>query len=168
MFWRKKKKSKDTSDDLMTDDQVHRDKCDSLEFEYDSSRVEYICKKCGWVATGNPYKKQKIENEERLDTEAEKSRSIPISGYFQFFMELAESLNTTDPEVILSWHSAYCDKCNTQFSKEALKMLQQVQSIAGLFGGADIGVINATNDGNDLRSGKCPYCGETTMRIEVK
>lgn len=88
---------------------------------------------------------------------------IPMLGYHQFFTQLARKLGTTNIDLIYSKHEAFCAKCNTQFTREALGYLDLYSS--GLFGGSVISVRGATREGADLRSGRCPYCGHTDLRI---
>lgn len=91
---------------------------------------------------------------------------IPMSGYGQYMFDLALKLNTQDTELINASHEAYCAQCGVQYSREALAHLH-------LFGPgsmfSSVMIVSATKEGNDLRSGRCPYCGHDKMRmVQVK
>lgn len=91
---------------------------------------------------------------------------IPINEYYGFFKQLAKEIGTTDPDVVYTKIRVYCEGCGVQYKQEALEMLFALGT-GGMFGGASTVVIGGTNEGNDFRSGKCPKCGHTRMKILV-
>ena len=97
----------------------------------------------------------------------DKSYTIPTSGFRNLFKDLAKSLDTTNPDVVYSKLEVFCGKCNAKFTQEVLEMLCTLGP-GGMFSGARTVVLGATDEGNLLRSGKCPSCGHTKMKIIVK
>ena len=87
---------------------------------------------------------------------------ISMSDYSDFFNSLAKSLNTADSKIILSKHKALCANCKVQFTEEALLHLNLFGPNSNI---PSMNVIGATQQGNDIRSGNCPFCGHTKMKI---
>jgi len=102
----------------------------------------------------------------RKDSVTSKGNNIqilPINEFHNFFLNLAKKLNTTDPDIIFSKIDAFCERCNIQYTKEALSVL----NISKMFEGTQTFVMGATQEGNDLRADKCPKCGHTKMSILI-
>lgn len=87
---------------------------------------------------------------------------IPIREYIEYLPRISDLLGTMDINLIYAKHKAYCASCGVQFNKEALKML----GVVGMFGG-NVSVLGAGSQGNDFRSGRCPNCGHSEMKIVV-
>ncbi len=88
---------------------------------------------------------------------------ISINEFHNFFLNLAKKLGITDPDIIFSKIGVCCERCNVQYTKDALEVL----NISKMFGGARTVIMGATQEGNDLRSGKCPKCSHTKMSILI-
>jgi hypothetical protein len=87
---------------------------------------------------------------------------IDIKDYSEYWLQLSDKLKTMDVDEINSRHRCYCANCGGQFSKEALQQLCITQA----YGGA-VTIRNPTPQGTGFRSGKCPACGHTKMRILI-
>ena len=127
------------------------------------------CDKCG----GGIFSSHKSHSESREAIEADKTKekrqtsTIPFAEYRKFAYDLGRSLRTTNPDVIYAAHVACCKKCRLQLTPEALdKLLSQGPGSLGS-GGLRV-VIGATKEGNNLRAGRCPRCGNAEMEISVK
>ena len=87
---------------------------------------------------------------------------IPINEYASYYPKLSDLFETTDATRINNMHTAYCTKCGVQFTSAALQQL----AFVGTFGRiANINIRNSCEQGNDLRAGKCPNCGNSEMKI---
>jgi len=88
---------------------------------------------------------------------------IEISEYPTYWDKIAEKLKTTNVDEFYEKHRAYCANCGVQFTKGALQHL----SVVGRSSAGKIIIRGASQQGNDFRSGKCPSCGHTKMRISI-
>jgi hypothetical protein len=87
-----------------------------------------------------------------------------MRDYGKYLVNLANRLDTPNPDALYAHHDAFCAECGIQFSREALAHLHLFAS--GDF--ANFTVVGATKEGNDIRAGRCPKCGSTMMRIVAK
>ena len=124
------------------------------------------CDKCGSGVFSSPKTVRESNQPPTLAQMPDKAhkKTIRFAKYRKFFIDLGLSLGTTDPDIVHARHKAYCAKCNLQFTREALDMLCALGP-GGMFSGARTVVMGATNEGNDLRAGKCPRCGHTKFSI---
>jgi|GEM_PF-6947358 len=102
------------------------------------------------------------------DIELKKMRgthNIKISEYSIFYNKLADSLRTSSPDIIDSKHRAYCAQCKIKFTQEALSHLYLFGPRNDFRGSSKI--MGASREGNDIRAGRCPYCGSYNMNINV-
>jgi hypothetical protein len=90
---------------------------------------------------------------------------IEISEYPEYWMTIAEKLKTSNINELYQKHRAYCANCGSQFTKDALQHLSMFGQ-GSQFGGRGI-IMGASQQGNAFRSGKCPACGHTKMRISI-
>ena len=104
-----------------------------------------------------------ISVKDNVKSKGDNIQIISIDEFHNYFLKLAKKFNTSDPDVIFSKIGVFCESCNIQYTKEALEVL----NISKMFGGAKTFVMGATQEGNDLRSGKCPKCGHTKMSILI-
>jgi molecular chaperone DnaK len=88
---------------------------------------------------------------------------IEISSY-PFFIDQLEQMPKSPiiDEFYKSFH-AFCSNCGSQFSKEALQHIRIFSRSSAKI----IMIIDRSKQGNDFRSGKCPICGHTRMRILI-
>lgn len=91
---------------------------------------------------------------------------LPMGEYHQFLIGLARELGTANMDTIYAHHDVYCAQCGVQFTREALAHLDLFTS--GEFGSSGFTVVGATQGGAAIRSGRCPQCGSTRMRIAKK
>ncbi len=101
-------------------------------------------------------------SEERL-APLKGERAISMQDYATFFNQLAAALAASDAEVVRARHRVYCAQCGLQFGREALQHLY-------LFGPSSTlrpQIWEATEAGMAIRSGHCPSCGHSTVRIVV-
>ena len=94
-----------------------------------------------------------------------KFQIIPIREYSEFFISISKKIGTIDPDVVYSRIAVYCEKCSIRYNQDSLAVLFIFQSSVGA---KKVLIMGATNEGNDLRSGKCPNCGHTRFNILVQ
>jgi DNA-directed RNA polymerase subunit RPC12/RpoP len=89
-----------------------------------------------------------------------REKIIYLRDYPAFLKDFARQHGIANVLQLHASHKVYCANCGVEFSKEALSYL----SVIHLFEGRGT-IWGATQQGNDFRSGKCPYCGSYQVRI---
>lgn len=100
-----------------------------------------------------------------FDRLSKKEVVIDMKDYSEYWLKLSDILKTMDVNEINSRHRGYCANCGVQFSREALQQLVLTQAYGGA--GATMIIRGANSQGDAFRSGRCPACGHTKMRIVI-
>lgn len=137
----------------------------------DAARIETVGQAAAYIAAP-PEDRESLDSADEIEfANGEAAPAVrgsdtlvPMRDYGTYLGNLAKRLDTPNPDTLYAHHEAFCAQCGIQFTREALVHLH-------LFGSGDFAnltVIGATKAGDDIRSGRCPRCGSTTMRIVAK
>jgi len=141
-----------------------------------ASSPDLICSECFEKYFGDPWcisfsdwiKLPKKEINKSYDQSSGYNfRIVTINKYYMFFANLSKTLGTNNPEIVKDKIiDVFCENCNMKFTKGEIDNLLSTQM--GIAMGFKIVVGGASKEGNLLRSGKCPNCGHSRMKVELR